>query len=114
MQIINHSKSLLCRILIPNKGRLVSIKGKMAQCIAHASEVAIPNPSQFILKFMEGKDKIFAIMLQVLTCYLGNNFIPSHFGCKFANDYAKEEEHMVGIHSFFCLVTGCFLPGPVQ
>lgn len=101
-------------IFTPNKGRLVSTKGKMAQCIAHASEVAIPNPSQFILKFMEDKDRIFAITLQVLTSYPGYNFIPSHFGCKFANDYAKEEEYMVGVHSFFCTAAGCFLPGPVQ
>lgn len=36
----------------PNNGRLLSTSGKMAQWIAQAKEVAIPNPSQFILIFM--------------------------------------------------------------
>jgi len=50
--IIAHSKKTLCIIFIPNKGRLVSSIGNIAQCIAQAREVAIPNPSQFIFKFM--------------------------------------------------------------
>ena len=47
-----HSKKRLWIIFTPNKERLVSTNGKIAQCMAQASEVAIPNPSQFILIFM--------------------------------------------------------------
>jgi hypothetical protein len=39
-------------MLMPKSGRLVSTNGSMAQCIAHASEVAMPNPSQFSFNFM--------------------------------------------------------------
>ena len=42
---------------MPNKGRLVTIRGNTAQWIAQASEVAIPNPSQFNFVFMNGKDR---------------------------------------------------------
>src|SRR5436190_1981542 len=95
-------------IFTPNKGRLVSTKGKIAQCIAHASEVAIPKPSQFILKFMEDKDRIFAIMLQVLTSYPGYNFIPSLFGCKFATIMLKKKNIWWVYILFFALLLGAF------
>jgi len=39
-------------IFTPNKGKEVNIKGSKAQCIAHASEAAIPNPSQFNFTFI--------------------------------------------------------------
>ncbi len=39
-------------ILIPNNGREVNNKGKKAQCIAQATDVAIPNASQLILDRM--------------------------------------------------------------
>ena len=36
----------------PKTGRLVNNKGKTAQCMAQATEVVIPNASQFIFLFM--------------------------------------------------------------
>lgn len=39
-------------MLIPNSGRLDKIRGKMAQCMAQATDVAIPNASQFTLIFI--------------------------------------------------------------
>lgn len=52
-------------ISTPNIGRLVSISGNTMQCIAHASEVAIPRPSQFTFKFIRGyKCTVFALPLQ--------------------------------------------------
>ena len=36
----------------PKMGRLVKNKGSKAQCIAQASEVVIPNASQFTFKFI--------------------------------------------------------------
>lgn len=51
----------------PNNGRLVSNNGKAMQCIAQASEVAIPSPSQFIFKFiLNNKYTIFALTLQIV------------------------------------------------
>ncbi len=35
---------------MPNKGRLLNAKGKIAQCIAQAIETVTPNASQLILK----------------------------------------------------------------
>ena len=36
-------------MLIPNNGREVNNSGRNAQCIAQATDVAIPNASQLIL-----------------------------------------------------------------
>lgn len=49
---------------MPKSGKLVSIKGNTAQCIAHANEAVIPNASQFILKFIACAKIIIAISLQ--------------------------------------------------
>lgn len=43
-------------IFMPKSGKLVAIKGKMAQWIAQANDVKIPSPSQFALMFMGHKD----------------------------------------------------------
>lgn len=58
-------------------GKELSIIGSMAQCIAQATDVAIPIASQFIFIFIFKKNKgsIFAITLQVLkglTIFLKN------------------------------------------
>ena len=45
--IMPNSKLVLCKILIPNKGRLLKNKGSNAQCMAQASEAPIPIASQF-------------------------------------------------------------------
>jgi len=39
-------------IFTPNSGRLVKNKGRSAQCIAQATDVAMPNPSRLIFSFM--------------------------------------------------------------
>ena len=46
-RIIPNSNLGLCRMLIPNKGRVLKNKGNKAQCIAQAKEVPIPIASQF-------------------------------------------------------------------
>lgn len=46
MPIISHSNEGLLIILIPNNGSELIIKGRIAQCIAHAIEVTIPKKSQ--------------------------------------------------------------------
>jgi len=52
----------------PKTGRLVTIKGSKAQCIAQAVEVAIPKASQFIFNFIiAAKIHKFAIRLQSLS-----------------------------------------------
>ena len=62
-------------ILIPNTGRVETKTGNNAQCIAQATDVAIPIISQliFVSIFKSGKDMIFAIMLQVLNCFKFGN-----------------------------------------
>ena len=49
-------------------GKELSIIGSTAQCMAQATDVAIPIASQFIFIFIfkKRKDSIFAIRLQVL------------------------------------------------
>jgi hypothetical protein len=44
-RIINISNQKLLMMLIPRMGRLVMIKGSTAQCIAQATEAAIPKVS---------------------------------------------------------------------
>lgn len=63
-----HSKTKLWMILIPKIGRELINTGSKAQCMAQATDVAIPNASQLIFIFIlkKGKDSIFAITLQVL------------------------------------------------
>jgi hypothetical protein len=58
-------------MLIPNNGRLLTTNGSTAQWIAQASEVAIPNPSQFIFTLIAAKLATFAILLQLAAevCY---------------------------------------------
>lgn len=43
--IINISKLTLLMMFTPNKGRLESTSGSTAQCIAQATEAAIPKAS---------------------------------------------------------------------
>ncbi len=63
-------------ILTPNKGRLVAISGRIAQWIAQASEVMMPNPSQFVFIFIRRtKITIFAILLQVFHLVNDSYFI---------------------------------------
>lgn len=47
--IMKNSNVRLLMIFIPNSGSEVTIRGNKAQCIAHATEAAIPSASQFIL-----------------------------------------------------------------
>jgi len=47
-----HSNKALWIILIPKTGRLDSITGSSAQCMAQATEVAIPIMSQFTFVFI--------------------------------------------------------------
>ncbi len=50
---------------MPNTGRLVSNKGSTAQCMAHASDVVIPNASQLILNAIKKcKYTNYATLLQ--------------------------------------------------
>ena len=52
------SKNILWIILIPNKGKTETNKGKMAQWIAQASDAVMPNASQFIfliISFISGQ-----------------------------------------------------------
>jgi hypothetical protein len=50
---------------MPNKGKVLTIKGKTAQCMAHAIEATIPNASKFILKnFICLQSYIIATKLQ--------------------------------------------------
>ncbi len=44
----------------PKMGRLVKNKGNKAQCMAQASEVVIPNASQFTFKFIAKQKYEFA------------------------------------------------------
>ena len=37
-------------MLMPNNGRLLNARGRIAQCMAHAIETVTPNTSQLILK----------------------------------------------------------------
>ena len=46
---------------IPNKGSEESNKGRMAQCIAQASEAVMPNKSQLNLLFMAAKISPLAV-----------------------------------------------------
>jgi len=46
-RIIPSSNLVLCKILIPNKGKLLKNKGNSAQCMAQAKEAPIPIASQF-------------------------------------------------------------------
>ena len=50
--IIPHSKNELCMMLMPKTGSVLSIKGRRAQCMAQATEVAIPMASQFNFIFI--------------------------------------------------------------
>lgn len=45
-------------ILMPNTGKLVTITGSIAQCIAHAIEVPIPIASQLIFTAILRKAKV--------------------------------------------------------
>jgi hypothetical protein len=45
-KIIPNSKYGLCKTLTPNKGRLVNTNGSTAQCMAQATEAAMPKLSQ--------------------------------------------------------------------
>ena len=62
--IIRYSNETLSMMSIPNIGKLESIKGKTAQCIAQASDVVIPSASQLILKFIGANIVHFATVLQ--------------------------------------------------
>ena len=54
-------------MFMPKTGKLVTITGSNAQCMAQATEVPIPKASQFNFIFIvASKDSIFAIRLQVL------------------------------------------------
>ncbi len=60
-------------ILMPKTGSELISTGNKAQCIAQRMDVPMPKASQFSLIFiiiMENKDRIFAIMLQMLTIAL--------------------------------------------
>ncbi len=61
-----HSKKPLWMMLMPNTGNVVTNTGSNAQCIAHATDVAIPKASQFNFIFIgvNSKDTIFAMSLQ--------------------------------------------------
>jgi hypothetical protein len=48
-----HSKAELWLMFNPINGRLVSIKGSSAQCMAHNIDVNIPAASQFIFNGIE-------------------------------------------------------------
>ncbi len=54
---------------MPKIGKELISNGKKAQCIAQATEVAIPIASKLIFIFIlrKGKGSIFAITLQVLN-----------------------------------------------
>jgi hypothetical protein len=52
---IEISKPKFSITFIPKTGRLVKTNGSSAQCNAHAKEVATPNASQLILKFILNK-----------------------------------------------------------
>lgn len=53
---------------MPNNGKLLNNKGKIAQCIAQATDVTIPKASQFILNFIKYANIIIAILLQKFFC----------------------------------------------
>lgn len=57
---------------MPSMGRELINTGSNAQCIAQATDVAIPIASQLIFIFIlkKRKDNIFAITLQVLICLI--------------------------------------------
>lgn len=58
---MKYSKAGLSIMLIPKIGRLVKRKGRMAQCIAQASEAVIPRASQLILNdISKGQDTIYS------------------------------------------------------
>jgi hypothetical protein len=44
-------------MLMPNNGKLVITNGKKAQCIAHATDVTIPQASQLIFILMTNISK---------------------------------------------------------
>jgi|GEM_PF-3355644 len=50
--IIPYSKIGLSIIFIPNMGKLLTISGSTAQCMAQATEAVTPKASQLILKAM--------------------------------------------------------------
>ena len=74
---------------MPNTGKLVTITGSNALCMAQATEVPIPIASQFNFIFIvtDSKDSIFAIRLQVLkglkqhfkTFYLRRKFVKNFY-----------------------------------
>jgi hypothetical protein len=53
--IIINSKPWFSIILIPKRGKLLKISGSTAQCMAHATDAAIPKASQLILNFIKVK-----------------------------------------------------------
>ena len=56
-------------MLMPKMGKELIIMGSMAQCMAQANDVAIPNASQFTFIFiaLKNKDTIFAMLLQFIS-----------------------------------------------
>lgn len=57
-------------MLIPNTGKVETMMGNNAQCIAQAIDVAIPKASQLSLIFivnLDTKVRIFALMLQIIA-----------------------------------------------
>ncbi|HVG40168.1 MAG TPA: hypothetical protein VM888_01055 [Chitinophagaceae bacterium] len=50
--IIAFSNFTLSIMLIPNKGKLETANGSMAQCTAHTTDDVIPSASQLILNFI--------------------------------------------------------------
>ena len=92
---------------------LVTISGNTAQCMAQASEVAAPNPSQFIFIFMkQQRYYICTAVATFLTPFNAAVFYVCISGITLSliNCYKEDEKNVLDICWFFCSVIGSFLP----